>query len=184
MISCGACVPATRPAAVGRPEDAHHWGVPEDHFSAPMCRPHSRRLLRSVHWRPRPWVLLYVVLHLPLWDPGVGPCCGAGSPTDPCHSPCRAPFLCPVRVYTRHLSVSLYFKAAFDTKNSQYSVLNGVIVGVGGTLSSAGGGWLADKTAVRFGQQVRPAVTFCARVDSHRNLLAPLCPLHIRTVAG
>ena len=49
-----------------------------------------------------------------------------------------------------------YFQAAFPDDNSLYSVLNGLIIGFGGTLSSMGGGFLADRVAVKHGQQVPP----------------------------
>lgn len=47
-----------------------------------------------------------------------------------------------------------YFQAAFPSHNKDYSVVNAVVIGVGGALSSAGGGYLADFLSRKHGYHV------------------------------
>jgi predicted MFS family arabinose efflux permease len=47
-----------------------------------------------------------------------------------------------------------YFEAAYPDNNSDYAVINGFVIGFGGTASSTLGGLAADALAVRYGQKV------------------------------
>jgi MFS family permease len=68
-----------------------------------------------------------------------------------------------------------YFQAAFPAHNKDYSVVNAVVIGVGGALSSAGGGYLADFLSRKYGYHVRAFLLLRLLSGSSYKLLLVAC---------
>lgn len=50
--------------------------------------------------------------------------------------------------------IFIFWQAAFPDHNSQFSVLNALVVGICGSTSAIGGGALTDRLALRYGKHV------------------------------